>query len=418
MKFRSVRGMCDVLPSESEDWAKLESSLVNIVSQYGYQEIRFPLVEMAELFVRSIGSGTDIVDKEMYLFSDRNGDNLALRPEGTAGCIRAGIEHGLLYHQTQRWFYYGPMFRHERPQRGRYRQFHQFGVEAFGFGGVEIDIEIMLLAARFWQELGIKHKLALRLNSLGDVATRLRYRQRLVDYLQAHYELLDEDSQRRLLTNPIRVLDSKNPALKKLIDNAPTILTELDSDSRRHLDKLTASLELLDIQYQVDYTLVRGLDYYNSIVFEWVVKDQAELAQNAVCAGGHYDNLVAELGGEQTPAIGFAVGLERLLTLIDRSLSSFPVNVLYLIVLGEAAMIEGLRVAENLREIGQTVLMGCSEDNLKTQLKRADKSSARLALILGEEELSEKKIRIKYLREEREQLLVNIDRLGEFVRDI
>lgn len=386
--IQAIRGMNDILPDASKYWAMVEGCLKQIAMQYGYQEIRLPLLEFTKLFARTIGEATDIVEKEMYTFLDRNGDSLTLRPEGTAGCIRAGVEHGLFYNKIQRLFYCGSMFRHERPQKGRYRQFHQFGVEAYGLAGPDIDAEMMLLAMRFWQDLKIDSKVELQINTLGNVDTRLKYREQLVKYFKNNYEMLDEDSRRRLLFNPLRILDSKNPALRELINNAPKIIDSLDSESRRHFEDLCGILEQIKIPYIINPSLVRGLDYYCLTVFEWIPTDNMG-AQSAVCAGGHYDGLVAEMGGKSTPAIGFAIGLERLISLVADNLQLPIRDLIYIAPLGDEAVASGMFIADNIRKNSQVeVIVNCGGGDLSAQLKRADKSGASLALILGEAELA------------------------------
>lgn len=406
--IQAIRGMNDILPDMSSRWSLVENLLRHIVDQYGYKEIRLPLLESTELFQRTIGEATDIVEKEMYTFSDRSGDSLTLRPEGTAGCVRAGIEHGLLYNQVQRLFYFGPMFRHERPQKGRYRQFYQFGVEAYGLSGPDVDAEMMFVAERFWQELKIADKLVLQINTLGSAATRAYYREQLVKYFNNNYAALDEDSQRRLLVNPLRILDSKNVALKELIENAPKIIDYLDSESQAHFDGLRKILDAAQLPYVVNPCLVRGLDYYCLTVFEWVTQELG--AQSAVCAGGHYDGLVAQMGGKATPAIGFALGLERLIALTLDSLALPELCTVYLVLLGDKVVAEGMLLAEKIRANGAIrVIVNCGGGNLGTQLKRADKSAAELALILGEAELANKEVIVKYLRADKPQQNVKIE---------
>jgi len=410
--IQAVRGMNDILPDASSRWAVVESLLRNIVDQYGYKEVRLPLLEPMELFKRTIGEATDVVEKEMYTFSDRNGDSLTLRPEGTAGCVRAGIEHGLFYNQVQRLFYFGPMFRYERPQKGRYRQFCQFGVEAYGLIGPDVDAEMMLLAARFWQELKIAPKLELQINTLGSVATRTRYRELLVEYFNNNYAALDEDSQRRLLVNPLRILDSKNIALRELIKNAPKIIDCLDLESQTHFDGLRKILDRAQLSYVVNPCLVRGLDYYCQIVFEWVTQELG--AQGAVCAGGHYDGLVAQMGGKATPAIGFAIGFERLIALTLNSLTVPDLRTVYLVLLGDKVIAEGMLLAEKIRANGEMrVVVNCGGGNLSAQLKRADKSAAELALILGEEELVSGEVIVKHLRTDKPQQKIKIEKIEE-----
>lgn len=410
--IQAVRGMNDILPDVSPHWAAVENRLRHIVNQYGYKEIRSPLLEPTELFKRTIGEATDVVEKEMYTFSDRSGDSLTLRPEGTAGCVRAGIEHGLFYNQVQRLFYFGPMFRYERPQKGRYRQFHQFGVETYGLVGPDIDAEIMLLAARFWQELKITDKLELQINTLGNAVTRAHYRERLVEYFNDNYALLDEDSQRRLLVNPLRILDSKNVALQELIKNAPKIIDCLDSQSQDHFDGLRKILDKVQLPYVVNPCLVRGLDYYCFTVFEWVTQELG--AQGAVCAGGHYDGLVAQMGGKATPAVGFALGLERLIALTLNSLTLADLRTIYLILLGDKVIAEGMLLAEKIRASDTIrVIVNCGGGNLGAQLKRADKSAAEIALILGETELASREVIVKHLRTDKPQQTIKIDTIEE-----
>lgn len=414
--IQAVRGMNDILPDASSYWTVLETLLRRIAAQYGYHEIRFPIVEFTELFARTIGESTDIVEKEMYTFLDRNGDSLTLRPEGTAGCIRAGIEHGLFYNKIQRLFYCGPMFRHERPQKGRYRQFHQFGVEAYGLAGPDIDVEMMLLAMRFWQELKIDDRVILQINSLGNTDVRAKYRKHLVEYFNQHLDILDDDSKRRLTLNPLRILDSKNPKLQDLIKNAPKILDYLDDGSRDHFTALCKMLDQVKLPYVVNPHLIRGLDYYCLTVFEWFMAEDKSAAQNAICAGGHYDGLVATMGGKSTPAIGFAIGLERLLTLVANNLTPQPLDTIYFITLGKEAATVGISLAENIRKTSYAnVIVNCGGGDLKTQLKRADKSGATLALIIGDEELANKEVLIKYLREDKPQQKVKLEDIYNFV---
>lgn len=413
--IQAIRGMNDCLPQDTPVWQYLEQMIRTTVSSYGYDEIRFPIVEMTELFKRSIGEVTDIVEKEMYTFEDRNGDSLTLRPEGTACCVRAGNQHGLLYNQEQRLWYMGPMFRHERPQKGRYRQFHQFGLEAFGMQGPDIDAEVIILTARLWQQLGLAPYVKLELNSLGSNAARAAYRDKLVAYLEQHQELLDEDSQRRLHSNPLRVLDSKNPAMAEMLSKAPQLLDHLDEESAAHLEGLKQRLTAAGISFEINPRLVRGLDYYNRTVFEWVTTNLG--SQGTVCAGGRYDGLVEQLGGKATPAVGFAMGMERLVLLLQ-SLDLVPAvsnNAdLYLMPLGEAAELAAVSVAEQLRNAlpGKRIVMHCGGGNLKKQLKRADKSGAALGLLLGDEELATGQVTLKWLRAEKPQQTVAITELA------
>jgi len=405
--LQAVRGMNDILPDQMGYWHKLESLFRELMAAYGYQEIRLPIVERTELFKRSIGEVTDIVEKEMYTFVDRNGDSLTLRPEATASCVRAGIEHGLLYNQIQKLWYIGPMFRHERPQKGRYRQFYQFGAEAFGLNGPDIDAELIILTARLWRRLGIDKLVTLQLNSLGSLAARQAYRESLVAYLMQHSHRLDEDSRRRLETNPLRILDSKNPELKPILASAPKLLDYLDEDSRVHFARLCLLLDKANIAYQLNPHLVRGLDYYGKTVFEWVTDSLG--AQGTVCAGGRYDGLVEQLGGKSTPAVGFALGLERLVSLLEQ-IEPRPNAELdvYLILMGDAAEQLGLPFAEQLRNElpNLRLLYNSGGGNFKAQFKRADRSGAKLALILGEDEVATNRVTLKWLREDRPQLTV------------
>jgi histidyl-tRNA synthetase len=313
--INAIRGMHDILPEQTPLWQKTEQIIREVLNSYSYQEIRLPIVEKTELFKRSIGEVTDIVEKEMYTFDDRNGDSLTLRPEGTAGCLRACLEHGLLHGQTHRLWYLGQMFRHERPQKGRYRQFYQLGVETYGMATPDIDAEVILLSDRLWKRLGIRDKVTLELNSLGTVAERAAYREKLVEYFKAHFDALDEDSKRRLETNPLRILDTKNPAMQDLVKNAPELMDYLGEDSRAHFDTLKAHLDSLKVSYQINTRLVRGLDYYGKTVFEWVTTELG--SQGTICAGGRYDGLIEQLGGKENYAIGFALGMERLLALVE-----------------------------------------------------------------------------------------------------
>ena len=394
--------MHDILPEHSARWQYVEAVLRRVLTRQGYLEIRLPLVEKTELFQRSIGEVTDIVEKEMYTFADRNGDSLTLRPEGTAGCLRACLEHGLLHNQMHRLWYLGPMFRHERPQKGRYRQFYQLGVEAYGMAGPDIDAELILLNARLWRELAIAHKLELQLNTLGTAAERQHYRASLVDYLRGHYHKLDEDSRRRLDTNPLRILDSKNPELADLLAAAPSLHDFLGDASTAHFERLKALLDAVGIAYTVNPRLVRGLDYYCLTVFEWVTRELG--AQGTVCAGGRYDGLVAQLGGRDATAIGFALGMERLIDLLDdperHDVAQKPHACL--IRVGEVAEQQGLRLAEQLRDQlpDFRLIVNCGGGSFKSQFKRADKMGAGLALILGETEAANGTIGLKLLRDE------------------
>ncbi len=404
--------MKDILPQEAPYWHLLEDTVRDTFTSYGYEEIRFPMVEQTTLFARSIGETTDIVEKEMYTFADRNGDLLTLRPEGTAGCVRACLENGLLRQHEQRLWYCGPMFRHERPQKGRYRQFHQAGVEVFGPPGPDIDAEIIVLAKRLWARLGLDD-LSLQLNSLGTPQVRARYRDALVTYLDDRKAQLDEDSRRRLTSNPLRVLDSKNPDMREVIQNAPCIGDYLDETSLRHFDRLQELLATAGVDFTVNPHLVRGLDYYGKTVFEWTTTRLG--AQGAVCAGGRYDGLVEQLGGQATPAVGFAMGFERLIALLTAIGPAVDVPPwVYVIVVGDRAEAQGLLLAEALRSRfpGAVIKLNCGGGSFKSQFKRADKSGAEFALIIGEEEAAKGEVALKFLREERPQMTVPVDGIG------
>lgn len=416
--IKSIRGMHDVLPDESHRWQSFEAIIRQLMSSYGYREIRMPLVESTDLFCRSIGEVTDIVEKEMYTFEDRNGDKLTLRPEGTASCVRAGIQNGLLHNQIQRLWYNGPMFRHERPQKGRYRQFHQFGVEVYGIDTPDIDAELILIGARLWKQLGLQG-IRLEINTLGSNQARTEYKQVLIDYLNQHRELLDEDSVRRLESNPLRVLDSKNPAMKDMLDKAPALMDHLDDESRQQFDKLTSSLDATGIKYTINTRLVRGLDYYCKTVFEWVTDELG--AQGTICAGGRYDGLVEQLGGKATPAVGFALGMERILALLESQQQQQIETIdIYMVLLGESSEIKGLQLAEAIREQVPELKMiaHCGGGSIKSQMKKADKSGAKIAIILAEGELENQQVTIKYLREKKEQVTVSFENLNEFIRSL
>jgi histidyl-tRNA synthetase len=397
--------MNDLLPDVTPYWQAVETSLKQVLGSYGYQEIRFPIVEKTELFKRSIGEVTDIVEKEMYTFDDRNGDSLTLRPEGTAGCVRAAMQNGLL-NQQQRLWYMGPMFRHERPQKGRYRQFHQLGVEAYGFDGPDIDAELIIMTARLWKTLGLSG-LTLELNSLGTTEARLNYRDELIQYYEAHSNALDEDSQRRLHTNPLRILDSKNPDMQALNEAAPKLIDYLDDESKAHFKMLCQTLDKAGIAYEVNPKLVRGLDYYGRTVFEWVTTQLG--SQGTVCAGGRYDGLVAQLGGKGATAIGFAIGIERLIALLEASnvLPDIPSTDAYLVAVGDAASIQAPVLAEKIRDSLPEfrLITHCGGGSFKSQFKRADKSGARWTLILGEEEVAKQLVGIKTMSTGEQQMV-------------
>ena len=419
--LQAVRGMNDILPADSALWQYLERTVASLLAGYGYQQIRLPIVEPTELFQRSIGEVTDIVEKEMYTFADRNGDSLTLRPEGTAGCVRAMLEHGLLGGGvSHKVWYTGPMFRHERPQKGRYRQFHQVGVEAFNLKGPDIDAELIILSWRLWQKLGLSEAVTLELNSLGSSEDRARYREDLVAYLRARFDQLDEDSQRRLESNPLRVLDSKNPDTQALLVDAPTLADYLNEEAQAHFDGLRALLDAAGIPYVINPRLVRGLDYYGLTVFEWVTDKLG--AQGTVCAGGRYDGLVQQLGGKPAPAVGFAMGMERLLLLIE-TLGQVPAELsrqvdVYLVTLGEGTQQAAIRLAEQLRDVlpELRLVVHCGGGSFKSQFKKADKSGALYALILGEVEAAAGQVGLKPLREEGEQRNMAWSELPEHLR--
>ena len=414
--LQAIRGMNDILPEQTPAWRYLESTLASLLDGYGYREIRLPIVEYTELFARGIGEGTDVVDKEMYTFLDRNEESLTLRPEGTAGCVRAVLEHGLSGGgQVQKLWYAGPMFRYEKPQKGRYRQFHQVGVEAFNLPGPDVDAELIVLTWRLWQQLGLADAVTLQLNSLGSSEARAAYRDALVAYLQERFERLDEDSQRRMTTNPLRILDSKNAETQALLVGAPTLADYLDDESRAHFEGVKARLDAAGIRYEINNRLVRGLDYYNRTVFEWVTDKLG--AQGTVCAGGRYDGLVSQLGGKPTPGVGFAMGVERLVLLLE-TLELLPAELnspadLYLCAFGEAAELAGLALAERLRDAipGVRLLVNSGGGSFKSQFKKADKSGARFALILGEDELTARVVGCKPLRDDAQQQNIGWDAL-------
>lgn len=391
--------MNDCLPTQSPLWQKVEGIVKNVISAYGYNEVRMPIVEMTHLFSRAIGEVTDVVEKEMYTFEDRNGDSLTLRPEGTAGCVRSGIENGLLYNQEQRLWYMGPMFRHERPQKGRYRQFHQCGVEVFGIDGPDVDAELIMMTARLWRELGIADYVRLELNSIGSLEARANYRTALIEYLEQYQDVLDEDCKRRMYTNPLRVLDTKNPDVQAVLGDAPKLSDYLDTESKQHFAGLCELLDAAGIEYTINERLVRGLDYYNRTVFEWMTGSLG--AQGTVCGGGRYDGLVEQLGGKATPAVGFAMGLERLVLMME-TLGNTDVrrNVdVYMVTAGEGTLTAGMKLAEQLREQipGLRVMTHFGGGNFKKQFKRADKVGAAVALVLGENEVAEHTVVLKDL---------------------
>ena len=415
--LQAIRGMNDILPEQTPLWRYFETTVADLLDGYGYRQIRMPIVEFTELFRRSIGEVTDIVEKEMYTFADRNGDSLTLRPEGTASCVRAVLEHSLAGGgQVQKLWYQGPMFRHERPQKGRYRQFHQIGVEAFNLPGPDVDAELIILTWRLWKKLGISKHVTLELNSLGTSASRSVYREALVEYLNARHDQLDEDSQRRVVTNPLRVLDSKNPDTQALLGDAPQLEDYLDESSRIHFAGLRARLDAAGVPYVINPRLVRGLDYYSETVFEWVT-DQLG-AQGTVCAGGRYDGLIEQMGGRATPGVGFAMGIERLILMLE-TLGQIPEELsrqvdVYFCAFGEASELAALALAEQLRDAqpGLRLQVNAGAGSFKSQFKKADKSGALYALILGEDELQSNTVAIKPLRTDAEQQSVAWDALS------
>jgi len=408
-----VRGMNDVLPGEIALWHRLEDTARALFSSYGYQELRAPIVERTELFKRSIGEFTDIVEKEMYTFTDRSGDSLTLRPEGTAGIVRAMITNGLLHNQKSRVWLRGPMFRHERPQKGRFRQFHQIDVEAFGYAGPDIDAELIMMSSRLWKELSIT-RLQLNLNSLGTPESRRAYRELLIAYFSSHRNRLDEDSLRRLEGNPMRILDSKNPAMQDIVAGAPLLTEHLDAESAAHFAGLRRHLDAVGIEYVVNPRLVRGLDYYSRTVFEWITTELG--SQDAVCSGGRYDGLVTHLGGDATPAIGWALGEERIVALMQaQGLAAQGGSPdVYVVVVGERAEAQGLSLAERLRDAvpGLRIETNAGGGSFKSQLKRADKSGARWAVVLGDAEAERGVAGLKSLRTDAPQVDIEFDRLG------
>ena len=417
-QFQAIRGMNDLLPSDLPLWHWLESVCRRVVSQYAYQEIRFPVLEKTALFKRTVGEVTDIVEKEMYTFEDRNGDSLSLRPEGTAACVRAALQGGLLHNAVSRLWYMGPMYRHERPQKGRYRQFHQFGVESFGVSGVRMEVEQLLLTHRLFHELGLLENVSLKINSLGSAACRSEYQTALVAFLRQHEASLDEDSKRRLLTNPLRILDSKNPDVQALLVDAPSLQDYWSDDSRAHFDELCTLLKIVGIDFIVDNTLVRGLDYYCHTVYEWVTDDLG--AQGTVCAGGRYDGLVEMLGGKSTPAVGFSIGLERLVLLLQTKKNLSYCADAYCVLVGEAAEHQGMSVAESIRNAcpNLNLEVNVKGGSFKSQLKRADKSGAAYALIIGDDELNTGKVTVKNLRHNQEQQHLTLEEVVVLLQEI
>lgn len=419
-KIQAIRGMNDLLPTESALWQQVEKIVKNVLNSYGYNEIRTPIVEETALFKRAVGEVTDIVEKEMYTFDDRKDSSLTLRPELTAGCVRAGIEHGLLYNQEQRFWYFGPAFRHERPQRGRHRQFHQFGVEVFGLAGPDIDAELILLTARLWKALGIAEYTHLELNSIGSLAARDNYRHALVEFLEQHKDSLDEDCKRRMYTNPLRVLDSKNPSIQELLNQAPKLFDYLDPESKDHFAGLCQLLDANGIKYTVNQRLVRGLDYYNRTVFEWVTNSLG--SQGTVCGGGRYDSLVSQLGGRATPAVGFAIGAERLILLIqavNTQLKSDNNIDVYMISSGNNTRVQAQKLAEKMRDVMPTkrIMTNYGSNDFKKQFSQADKYGAKLAIVIGENEILTNKVVVKNLQSG-EQMEVEQDQVADYCLNI
>jgi len=415
--IQPVRGMNDILPDVRSAWSAVETAAEELFEAYGYRRIRTPAMERTELFSRSIGETTDIVQKEMYTFEDRNGSSLTLRPEATAGIVRAGLSNGLFHNQQQKLWCAGPMFRHEKPQKARYRQFHQLDVEAIGFAGPEVDAELIVISARLWERLGLESP-RLELNSLGTPEARAGYREALLEYFSASRDALDEESLTRLERNPLRILDSKNPALEPLIAGAPELSDYLDDESRAHFERVKELLEDVDVNFVLNPRLVRGLDYYTRTVFEWVTDRLG--AQSAICSGGRYDGLIEQLGGRDTPAIGWALGIERVVELIEAEGLNVPEPCpdAYLVMAGERAQREGFSIAEALREKvgGLRLFMDCVGGGLKAQLRRADRSGARLALILGDDELEAGQLSVKALRADTPQSMLSLEAIAELLR--
>lgn len=415
-KINAVKGMNDILPEKAHVWRHVEQVCRQVIERYGYRKITTPILEKTNLFSRAIGGDTDIVGKEMYTFEDKGGEMLTLRPEGTAACVRSGIQHGLFYNQQQRLWYHGPMFRRERQQKGRYRQFHQICIEAYGWQSADIDAEVIALVHNIWRALDLRMP-ELQINSLGSPEARANYKVSLLEYLSDYSDQLDEDSQRRLATNPLRVLDSKSPDTQKIIEGAPSILDHLDPESEEHFTSLKSYLDALGVDYVINHKLVRGLDYYNRTVFEWVYKDFG--SQGTVCAGGRYDGLVEQLGGNPTSAIGFGLGVERLVLLLEEQNKEPAIEALdvYFISTGEAARTQAFKVAEQLRADGFSVILHCGAGALKNQIKKADKSGARFAIILAEDELASRELIVKDMRLGTQQTLA-LQKLNDFLRSV
>jgi histidyl-tRNA synthetase len=420
--IKAIRGMNDILPDQTPLWQFFEAQVKSVFDQYGYQEIRMPIAEKTDLFCRSIGEATDVVEKEMYTFADRNGDNMTLRPEGTASCVRAAQEHGLTYNQVQRLWYHGPMFRYERPQKGRQRQFHQFGAEVYGIDGPDVDAELIIMTARLWRQLGLQDAVTLQLNTLGSSTARAAYRTDLVAFLEINMDKLDADSQRRVSTNPLRVLDSKDSNTQSVLDSAPDFYGYLDDESRVHFERLRELLDAAGIEYVVNPRLVRGLDYYCKTVFEWVTDKLG--AQGTVCGGGRYDGMIEQLGGKPTPAVGWAMGVERMILLLQE-MQQEPAGLgqqadVYLAHMGDAASLRTMQLAEQLRSdiLNLRLLWHCGGGSLKNQMKKADRSGAKVVLIMGEDELAQGQIQIKPLQGQGVQQSISLDQVSAYVAEL
>jgi histidyl-tRNA synthetase len=417
MKIRAVRGMQDLLPAQKKISRTIEDVVREVLAAYGYREIGLPQLEQTELFKRVVGENTDIVEKEMYTFDDRNGESLTLRPEGTAGCVRFAEQNGLLFNQVQRLWYSGAMFRYERPQKGRYRQFDQIGAECFGMPGPDVDAELLLMNARIWRKLGLDGDIRLELNSLGNPDARVKFKEKLAGYLQAYEQDLDEDSQRRLTTNPLRILDSKSSKTQEILRGAPVLSDFMDNESKQHFEGLRGLLDDNGIAYEVNPNIVRGLDYYNKTVFEWITTTLG--SQGTVCGGGRYDGLVEQLGGKPSPGVGFAMGLDRLSLMLAEKMESSKDADVYVVSQGNAARATALRLAESIRDqlSGKKVVVHCGDGKFKSQMKKADASGADLALVLGEDEVAAGTVSIKLLREGGEQSTISQETLAQYCLD-
>ena len=420
--IKAIRGMHDILPDQTPLWQFFEAQVKSVFDQYGYQEIRMPIAEKTDLFCRSIGEATDVVEKEMYTFADRNGDNMTLRPEGTASCVRAAQEHGLTYNQVQRLWYHGPMFRYERPQKGRQRQFHQFGAEVYGLDGPDVDAELIIMTARLWRQLGLQEAVTLQLNTLGSASARAAYRTDLVAFLQVNMQLLDADSQRRVSTNPLRVLGSKDSNTQALLNGAPDFYGYLDDESRVHFERLRELLDAAGISYVINPRLVRGLDYYCKTVFEWVTDKLG--SQGTVCGGGRYDGMIEQLGGKPTPAVGWAMGVERMILLLQE-MQQEPAGLgqqadVYLAHIGDDASVRTMQLAEQLRTdiSGLRLLWHCGGGSLKNQMKKADRCGAKVVLIMGDDELAQDQIQIKPLQGQGEQQSIPLSQVSVCVAEL